>query len=528
MKGLRLWYLLVFCISFLVTPAAYAQPKVRLTLTYPAGKSPSVFTEGWVFGARAIANEGGPNERDVSSTVHWSGSGTFDPRVGETSRPVFVGPGPNFITLSVTVDGRSFTEQVSVNAVSPYVGGTKEPLYAALGDLAHCPADAHGHPSDPHAVTGPIITGSPNVTIRGKPAARKGDDGVHAACSGPNTYKIAKGDPGVLIDGRPAARIGDETKHCGGVGKITGPLNEYFVLFQVTAPAVKEDRKPQKRTGESDQAWQGRRRQTYLGMNSDDFYFKENAIEQTPFLVRISDEALGTYPKDKFIEGSQWVTQLDYSGADDKGQVLKLKGPVLLRVKGNYTSRENLYGFHPALKGKKGLRTFDFSQRSGLVTVKEGPAQATLGPITPEWSAVHKQESIRLAKTVLANFDCFVAHVAYSHADSDRINTFRDFRDRVLQRTEAGRHLVRLYYEYGFDYAARLRKRPRYIPAVRAVLDRVAAHVEGLDLADPETTAILNRAVYWIDLGVSLFYEEGASEGLGQLSRFVVPVLWEK
>ena len=344
----------------------------------------------------------------------------------------------------------------------------------------------------------------------------------------PNIYKIAKGDPGVLIDGRPAARIGDETKHCGGIGKIIGPLNEYYVLFQVTSPAVKEDRKPKKRRGESDQAWQGRRRQTYLGMNSDDFYFKENAIEQTPFLVRISDEALGTYPKDKFIEGSQWVTQVEYSGADEKGQVLKLKGPVLLTVKGNYTSRENLYGFHPGLKGKKGLRTFDFSQRSGLTTVKEGPAQATLGPITPEWSASHKQDSIRLAKTVLANFDCFVAHVAYNRTDAFKINSFRRFRDEVLQQTEAGRHLAQLYYEYGFDYAARLRNSPEYIPAVRGVLDRVAAYVERLDLEDSETSRSLNLAIYWIDLGVSLFYEEGASEGLGQFSRFVVPILWEK
>ena len=222
------------------------------------------------------------------------------------------------------------------------------------------------------------------------------------------------------------------------------------------------------------------------------------------------------------------MTQVDYSGTDADGQAFDLKTPVLLTVRRNYTSKENMYGFHPALKGKKNLRIFEFSQRSGLVKMEEGPARAILGPITPELSAVHKQESIRAAKTVLANFDCFVAHITYSGADLQKINTFRDFRDKVLQQTEAGRHLVRLYYEYGFDYAARLRNKPVYIPAVRAILDQVATHIEGLDLEDTETIGNLNRVILWIDRGASLFFEEGASEGLGQFSRFVVPIFWEK
>lgn len=37
-KVLKLWHLFVFFISFLLTPAAYAQPKVSLTLTYAAGR----------------------------------------------------------------------------------------------------------------------------------------------------------------------------------------------------------------------------------------------------------------------------------------------------------------------------------------------------------------------------------------------------------------------------------------------------------------------------------------------------------
>jgi len=179
-NGLKLWYVLAFCISILVTPAAYAQSKVSLTLTYPAGKSPNVFTEGWVFGARAIADPGGPTERDVSSTVRWTGSGTFHPAVGKTSRPIFAGPGPNSITLSV-------------NTVNSLLGGM--PLYAALGDLAHSPADGHGQVAGPFAVTGPIISGSPNVTIRGLPAARKGTTGYMLPATGPIPSRSPKEIP---------------------------------------------------------------------------------------------------------------------------------------------------------------------------------------------------------------------------------------------------------------------------------------------------------------------------------------------
>lgn len=189
--------------------------EVKLSLTYPAGKSPKVFTKGWVFGAYATLKINDEAEKDISSKVSWSGSGSFSPSKGSISRPSFSGSGRNTIILSVSIDGKTYEEKFKVKAVDPIKG-----RYAAIGSFAFCPADAHGCPADPHVVQGPIITGSPNVTVNGSPAARKGDTGVHAACCGPNTFKIVEGDPKVLINGKPAARVGDETKHCGGMGKI--------------------------------------------------------------------------------------------------------------------------------------------------------------------------------------------------------------------------------------------------------------------------------------------------------------------
>jgi uncharacterized Zn-binding protein involved in type VI secretion len=179
-------------------------------LTYPAGRSPMVFTTGWLFGASCTLNG-----KDYSDQVKWSGSGSFSPDTGTRSRPSFNAEGANTITLTVKINDKDYSRTFNVNAVSP--AG-----YACVGMLAQCPADAHGSPTDPMNVVGPITTGSSHVLVNGKPAARVGDRGVHAVCAGPNTFEIVGGDDSVLIDGKPAARIGSTTRHCGGMGKIIG------------------------------------------------------------------------------------------------------------------------------------------------------------------------------------------------------------------------------------------------------------------------------------------------------------------
>ena len=183
---------------------------VSLNLTFPAGVSPNVFTTGWIFGASCTFNG-----EDFSDQVEWSGSGSFSPESGTFSRPAFNTTGSNTITLSVTIDNQQYSKSFKVNAVSPGI-------YACVGMVATCSSDAHGCPACPHNTVGPITTGSSHVLISGRPAARQGDIGVHAACCDGNTFTIIEGDPKVLINGRPAAMIGSATQHCGGRGVIVG------------------------------------------------------------------------------------------------------------------------------------------------------------------------------------------------------------------------------------------------------------------------------------------------------------------
>lgn len=102
------------------------------------------------------------------------------------------------------------------------------PAAVRLGDIASCPADFHGCPLCPHPGAGPAVNGSSDVLVNGRPAVRLGDPGLHAACCGPNQWKVAKGSPSVFINGRPLARLGDETAHCGGSGRLVGGSPDVF------------------------------------------------------------------------------------------------------------------------------------------------------------------------------------------------------------------------------------------------------------------------------------------------------------
>ena len=87
-------------------------------------------------------------------------------------------------------------------------------------DLAFVPADAHGCPICPHPAVGPAQKGSTDVLVNGLQVLRIGDPGVHAACCGPNQWKVAAGSSTVFVNNIPVARLGDQTAHCGGSGSL--------------------------------------------------------------------------------------------------------------------------------------------------------------------------------------------------------------------------------------------------------------------------------------------------------------------
>lgn len=182
-------------------------------LLFPLGSSPKVFDKGWLFGASFKITGKDNEEIDLTDKIEWSGTASFEPDKGASSRPVFNNIGENKIILTAEYEGKKYSKEYKVTTVS-------SSLYAHIGSMAFCPADAHGCPACPHPVTGPVITGNGNVLIDGMPVACEGDRGVHSGCCGGNNFVITDGDPNVLINGKKAAKIGSTTQHCGGNGHI--------------------------------------------------------------------------------------------------------------------------------------------------------------------------------------------------------------------------------------------------------------------------------------------------------------------
>jgi len=197
-----------FIIPFSVFESGNEKPE----LSYPAGMSPKVFDQGWVFGAVFRLMDKNGKLVDLSDQVEWSGTGSFNPSKGKLCRPVFNNPGANSIILSATYEGRTYKNEFPVEAVS-YLD------YAHTGSLAKSLSDSHGCPGCPHTVIGPVVSGSALVFAGPYPAARVGDRGIHSACCEHNSFVITSGDPEVLIEGKPAAKPGmSKTRHCGGEG----------------------------------------------------------------------------------------------------------------------------------------------------------------------------------------------------------------------------------------------------------------------------------------------------------------------
>lgn len=103
------------------------------------------------------------------------------------------------------------------------------PPVSRVGDKANCPADSHGKKCCAHNVTGPAVSGSPDVSINGQAVLRIGDPGVHSACCGPNTWQTAAGSATVVVNGMPVVRFGDATSHCGGSGTMIEGSNDVSI-----------------------------------------------------------------------------------------------------------------------------------------------------------------------------------------------------------------------------------------------------------------------------------------------------------
>ena len=100
------------------------------------------------------------------------------------------------------------------------------PAVARVGDT-HKGICSHGASCCPHNVSGPIVSGSPNVIANGSPVARLGDAVTHD-CPHCGTGEISSASETVKANGIGVARIGDSVVYPGGGGTIVSGSPDVF------------------------------------------------------------------------------------------------------------------------------------------------------------------------------------------------------------------------------------------------------------------------------------------------------------
>lgn len=105
------------------------------------------------------------------------------------------------------------------------------PGTSRLTDIHVNPSDCHGCPGCCHPVSGPAITGSPDVFTNNLPTLRKNftDVGVHCCCCGPNIWGTMMGSPDVFANGQGIVRLGDTNWCCGGSGIMVTSSVDVFI-----------------------------------------------------------------------------------------------------------------------------------------------------------------------------------------------------------------------------------------------------------------------------------------------------------
>ncbi len=310
-------------------------------------------------------------------------------------------------------------------------------------------------------------------------------------------------------------------------------LPEYFVLYQLTFPQLRKEKKIKKREGETETEWQQRKKEYYQGLGPDDFKFVKIPLNfkapgsLNPVIVKVMGDGGRYYSEEYFPGKSKFAMSINGTKIKD-GRRVAFKGAFLLSRIGQFKTKEELLEAYPFLKkrddeGKLVIRVFNREDgREGRHDKAGDKEHFVIGPIREGWSKKDKEDAVALAKSYVIS--CFIAHAVYDDSEARPINVFREFRDKILSKSPAGTHLIRLYYEYGPGYAVKLKNNPEYIPYVRWCMDKFANFLEKMDLDNSEeSSAELQWLAELADKVVSVFFREGESDGDEWVSRITMP-----
>lgn len=319
-------------------------------------------------------------------------------------------------------------------------------------------------------------------------------------------------DRGAVYQQEPRAgtRVGEGERirvwvYAGGKGPDEGPSGPYYAALQMYSLEPKQGASaPQKladrREDETNEEYVKRAVAFIDTVPLGLLETKPMAVDEFLLAIHVSNEALKRYPRSMFAEGQKLSVGAIFEGEDeDSGERMKFAGGLLLMVLGTYNQMSEVTQAYPILTQNEKLDIKAFSTADGINRSEVENVSFTLGPFSKGWTDKDKREFLRLAVYIGTYSPCYVATVAYENPLAREVNVLRDFRDSVLMQTEAGRHLVELYYMHGPRLAMAVADNPQLERAIKAGLDATVWCLEHTDTDNVYVRAGLNGVIAQLD-----------------------------
>ncbi|MEN6578012.1 MAG: PASTA domain-containing protein [Phycisphaerales bacterium] len=313
------------------------------------------------------------------------------------------------------------------------------------------------------------------------------------------------------------AEEGEKVKvwlYAGGEQQEPAPSGPFYAVFQIYTPDFDKSNVPKfrkKAEGESDESYRAAALQYADTLPIDRIVFSPVDAGKSVLPMHVSREALQRYPRGEFQPGAKFACKFSVSGKNREGSVLQFSGTLLLGVFGTYEDMNQMLAAHPVLETQKNLQALAFTRADGTADLKDERSQGRLGPLTKDWTAADRKETVRFFVQIASMITCYVATVAYEGPMADEVVLLREFRDRVMTQTPAGRRLIELYYEYGPGLALSAMEHPTLRMGLKVGIDGAVAVLQRTDWNDPLARMALECAMSRLAAALSALLPEKES-----------------
>lgn len=222
-------------------------------------------------------------------------------------------------------------------------------------------------------------------------------------------------------------------------------------------------------------------------------------------------------PSEMFRAGQKIALPVKLMLTDSQGKQHEISGTLLLEVTNTFASTAELDKTYPSKPGQE--RSFyKFDAANGTFSHEEKNADLkfsmtmTGGPLESGWSDEAKRSNIQFYSQFYESLGCFVATAVYHSWAIPQLCVLREFRDKVMSRSEAGTRLLTQYYRLGPTWAVEVKQHPYLQAALRPMISSLAWLLSWLPLDSPTTLALCQPAFIVLDWTLTPWMQQQNSQ----------------